>query len=282
MKAARAVKTAATTSLASPIAMNCWRAKRLWAAARSSIRPSTARQVSVLDTAQEFAHVDLGDVITFRIQGIPLDATVTSVRTQTGETVQPFFSFVFPTADLQDAPQTIFTALTVDEAEIPALQNRMVARFPNVSVIDVTAAIDTFSDLARRVTKVMRFFTIFSIFAGLLIVVSAVFATRYARIQEAAYYKVLGAKSRFVLHVFTLENVLLGLLSALLGLAMAQFGAWLINTRLLELDFRPFVGASVVLVLATILLVTTVGMLASISILRSKPIQFLREQTEEE
>ena len=239
-------------------------------------------QVSVLDTAQEFAHVDLGDVITFRIQGIPLDATVTSVRTQTGESVQPFFSFVFPTADLQDAPQTIFTALTVDEAEIPALQNRMVARFPNVSVIDVTAAIDTFSDLARRVTKVLRFFTVFSIFAGLLIVVSAVFATRYARIQEAAYYKVLGAKSRFVLHVFTLENVLLGLLSALLGLAMAQFGAWLINTRLLELDFRPFVGASVVLVLATILLVTTVGMLASISILRSKPIQFLREQTEEE
>ena len=74
-------------------------------------------------------------------------------------------------------------------------------------------------------TRVLRFFTAFSIVAGLLIVVSAVFATRFARIQEAAYYKVLGAKSRFVLHVFTLENVLLGLLSALLGLAMAQFGS---------------------------------------------------------
>jgi putative ABC transport system permease protein len=239
-------------------------------------------QVSVLDDVQEWAGVELGDVITFRIQGVPLEATVTSVRTQTEESVQPFFSFVFPSSVLGDAPQTIFTALSVEEAAIPGLQNRMVAQFPNVSVIDVTAAIDTFSDLARRVTRVIRFFTAFSIIAGLLIVVSAVFATRYARVQEAAYYKVLGAKSRFVLRVFTLENVLLGLLSALLGLAMAQFGAWLINTRLFELDFRPFLLPSAVMVLITILLVTTVGMLASVSILRSKPIQFLREQTEEE
>ena len=92
----------------------------------------------------------------------------------------------------------------------------------------------------------------------------------------------LGAKRSFVLWVFTAENLLLGLVSALLGLAMAQVGSWLINTRLLELDYRPFLGASVVMVLATMLLVTAVGMAASVSILRSKPIQFLREQTEEE
>ncbi len=156
------------------------------------------------------------------------------------------------------------------------------AQFPNVSVIDVTAAIETFSGLARRITRVIRFFTTLSIAAGLLIVVSAVFATRFARIQEAAYYKVLGAKRRFVLQVFTAENLLLGLVSALLGLAMAQVGSWLINTRLFELDYRPFAGASVVMVLTTMLLVTAVGMAASVSILRSKPIQFLREQTEEE
>ncbi len=225
--------------------------------------------MSVLDEVLDFAGVELGDRITFRIQGVPLDATVTSIRTRNQESVEPFFSFVFPSADLQDAPQTIFTALRVDEeidserskterstakrvdsegtvgetgSRIAALQNRIVAQFPNVSVIDVTAAIETFSGLARRITRVIRFFTTLSIVAGLLIVVSAVFATRFARIQEAAYYKVLGAKRRFVLWVFTAENLLLGLVSALLGLAMAQVGSWLINTRLLELDYRPFCG----------------------------------------
>lgn len=239
-------------------------------------------QVSILDDVQEFLRVEMGDTVTFRIQGVPLEAKVTSIRTRSEESVQPFFSFVFPSAVLQDAPQTIFTALRQDEAAIPALQNRMVGQFPNVSVIDVTAAIDTFADLAHRVTRIIRFFTVFSILAGLLIVVSAVFATRFARIQEAAYYKVLGAKSRFVLRVFTAENLLLGFVSALLGLGMAQLGSWLINTRLFELDFRPFWGASVLMVVVTMLLVTLVGMAASVSILRSKPIMFLRGQTEEE
>jgi len=239
-------------------------------------------QVSVLDEIEGFAGVELGDRIVFRIQGVPLEATVTSVRTRTEESIQPFFAFVFPTAVLKDAPQTIFTAVRADEDEIAALQNRMVAQFPNISVIDVTAAIDTFAGLARRITRVIRFFTGFSIIAGLLIVVSAVFATRSSRIQEAAYYKVLGAKSRFVMRVFALENLLLGLVSALLGLGMAQLGSWLIDTRVFELDYRPFVLPSVVMVIITIVLVTAVGMGASVSILRSKPIQFLRAQTEEE
>jgi putative ABC transport system permease protein len=183
---------------------------------------------------------------------------------------------------LGSAPQSIFTALRAEPATIPDLQNRIVAQFPNVSVIDVTATIDTFAGLARRITRVIRFFTAFSIVAGLLIVVSAVFATRFARIQEAAYYKVLGAKGEFVLRVFTLENLLLGLVSAILGLGMAQVGSWLITTQLFELVYRPFYAASAWMIVITMLLVTGVGMAASISILRARPITFLREQAEEE
>jgi putative ABC transport system permease protein len=239
-------------------------------------------QVSVLDEVMDWANVEMGDVVTFRIQGVPLDATVTSVRTRTSESIEPFFSFVFPRQVLGSAPQSIFTALRAEPATIPDLQNRIVAQFPNVSVIDVTATIDTFAGLARRITRVIRFFTAFSIVAGLLIVVSAVFATRFARIQEAAYYKVLGAKGEFVLRVFTLENLLLGLVSAILGLGMAQVGSWLITTQLFELVYRPFYAASAWMIVITMLLVTGVGMAASISILRARPITFLREQAEEE
>jgi putative ABC transport system permease protein len=239
-------------------------------------------QVSVLDEITEWAGVGMGDVLTFRIQGVPLDVTVTSVRTRTAEGIEPFFSFVFPADVLGAAPQSIFTAQRVPAADVSALQNRIVSQFPNVSVIDVTATIATLSGLARRITNVVRFFTAFSIIAGLLIVVSAVFATRFARIQEAAYYKVLGAKSEFVLRVFTLENLLLGLVSALLALGMAQIGSWLINTRLFELEYQPFWAASVTMIVVTMLLVTAVGMAASISILRARPIHFLREQAEEE
>ncbi|MEM7032691.1 MAG: FtsX-like permease family protein, partial [Chloroflexota bacterium] len=120
----------------------------------------------------------------------------------------------------------------------------------------------------------------FSIAAGVLIIISSVFATRFARIQEAVYYKVLGAKGRFVLQVFTLENLILGLTSAVVALILSHIAGWILAFWVFEIPYRPFVGASLLMVILTIMLVIAVGMVASISILQKRPIVFLREQNE--
>lgn len=236
--------------------------------------------VSILDEALELHPFVLGDRITFRIQGVPLEATITSIRTRTAEEdFRPFFLFVFPTAVLQSAPQTIFTATRLPVAEIAPLRNRIVAALPNVTVIDITETVANAAAVADRLVQIIRFFTFFSVLAGVLIVISSVFATRQARIQEAVYYKVLGAKRSFVRQVFMVENLLLGLISALLALAMAQVGSWALCHYLFEINYHPAVGASLLLVAATMAVVTAVGMAASGSILRSKPILILRELT---
>ena len=237
-------------------------------------------QVSILDEMLTLRPFALGDMITFRIQGVPMQARIASIRTRDEESIRPFFNFVFPAAVLQDLPQTIFTAVRVAPDEIAPLQNRLVARFPNISVIDVTAAIASLGEVVRKISRVIRFFTLFSIIAGVLIIISAILATRLARIQEAVYFKVLGAKGRFVLQVFTLENLVLGLVSGLLALLLSQVGSWIISVQVFEIDYRPFLGPSLLLIALTLLLVTTVGLLASLSILRHKPITFLREQNE--
>ncbi|MFO7632139.1 MAG: FtsX-like permease family protein, partial [Caldilinea sp.] len=241
-----------------------------------------ANAVSVLQETADMRGIVVGDTLTFNVQGVLLDATVTSIRRQAAESVQPFFGFVFAPPVLAGAPQTIFTGVRVPPDEIAALQNRIVAQFPNITVIDVTATIAQFAAVVDRITQVVRFFSAFSILAGLLIVVSSVYATRLARVQEAAYYKVLGAKRNWVTGVFALENVLLGLLSGTLALLMAQVAAWAIMTWLFELDYQFLSGASVAMVAITIAAVTAVGMVASIGILRSRPIAFLRLQTENE
>jgi putative ABC transport system permease protein len=228
----------------------------------------------------EIRDFKLGDVISFNIQGIFLDATVTSIRTRTTDSIEPFFNFVFPKEALENAPQTIFTAVQVEPEQIAPLQNRIVAAFPNVNVIDVTVVIRTVSDLIRDLTQVIRFFTLFSIAAGMLLLVSSIFATRFARTQEAVYFKVLGAKGKFVLQVFTLENLFLGLVSAALALLMSQLGSWIIISQVFDITYSPLVGPSLGLTLVTVLLVITVGLLASISILQHKPIAFLRENNE--
>jgi len=238
-------------------------------------------QVSVMDTVVKMKPLRVGDRIVFKIQGIPLYARVSSIRSRTGEHIQPFFYFVFQTEILKDAPQAVFTAVRMDKEAISPLQNRIASRFPNVSIVDVTQTIAVFSKVMHKLSRITRFFTSFSIIAGILILVSSIFATRFARVQEAVYFKILGARRVFVLKVFTLENTLLGLISAVLALLVAQTGSWIVCARVLDVPYRPFIGTSSLMVAATLLLVILAGLLSSRSILNRKPAAFLREQTEE-
>jgi putative ABC transport system permease protein len=238
-------------------------------------------QVSVMDTVAEIRQMEIGDYITFKIQGVPLRAKISSIRSRTRESIRPFFYFVFPENTLRDAPQTIFTAVRVAGPQISALQTKIAEKFPNVSVIDTTALVKVFAAVVKKLSLIIRFFAAFSMVAGVFIILSSILATRYARIQEAVYYKVLGARTSFVVKVFTLENLILGLVSAALALLLAQVGGWLICWKILNISFQPFLFESILLVLATVALVVVVGLLPSISILRKKPVVFLREQTQE-
>ena len=171
--------------------------------------------------------------------------------------------------------------MRINKGQIASLQNRIVARFPNVSAIDLSETVTVFARVMGKLSAIVRFFTLFSVVAGLLIIVSSVIATRFARIQEAVYFTILGARRRFVLEVFATENLCLAQASAFGALILAQAGSWIICRFVLDVTYRPFVATSLLMLLATTLLVITVGLGASLSILRQKPALFLREQTEE-
>ena len=238
-------------------------------------------QVSVMDTVVDMHPMDIGDRLHFKIQGVPLTARIASIRTRDNASMSPFFYFVFPPEVLARAPQTLFAALRVPADRIGPLQMKVVSRFPNISVIDLSRTIATFVELMTRLARILRTFSIFSILAGILILVSAVLATRAERVLEAVYYKILGAGRRFVLVLFAVENLLIGLFSSILALTMAQAGAWYVCAVRLDIGYRPFIPASLVMIALTLLLTVLVGTGASRSIVAKKPVVFLREQQNE-
>ena len=130
----------------------------------------------------------------------------------------------------------------------------------------------------QKLSRIINFFASFSILAGAFILVSSVLATRMARIKEAVYYKVLGAGTRFVLQVFFLENLLLALLSGGCAIFVAQVGSWGLCHFLFKISYDPSWFISLVMLGLTVCLVVSLGLLSSVSILRQKPIRFLREQ----
>jgi putative ABC transport system permease protein len=251
-------------------------------AAMFDLAAETAQISLDVDSAERFG-IGMGDQVVFDIQGVQLAADVASIRraNSVDGDFTPRFGFVLRSQDLETAPQTIVTAISVPAGEIANLQNRVVAAFPNVTVIDVTATISSLALIVADITVIIRFFTLFSLIAGILIIISSVLATRFARIQEAVYFKVLGAKGRFVLRVFALENILIGSVAALLALLLSQAAGYALVRFVFELDYLPYIGSSLLLVVGTVALVTAVGLLASLSILQQKPILFLREQSGE-
>lgn len=238
-------------------------------------------QVSIMDTVVEMQKMKIGDRIGFKIQGVPLTARISSIRTRDSGSLSPFFYFVFPDSVLKQAPHTLFAALTVAPGQMGPLQTKIVSRFPNISAIDISQTLGILARLMARLSRIVRVFSLFSIAAGILILVSAVFATRAERVMESVYYKILGAGRRFVFTVFTLENMLIGLLSSSLALIMAQAGAYWVCAVKLDIGYRPFLPTSLLMTGLTVLLVVTVGMIASRSIMTKKPVTYLREQQHE-
>jgi putative ABC transport system permease protein len=237
--------------------------------------------VSVLDTVADIGKINTGDLLLFDVQGIPLPARVTSLRTRSESRIRPFFYFVFPEATLQDAPQTVFAAARVERTRLTEVQNALTARLPNISVIDISNTVEVLARIMGRMSAIVQFFTSFSIIAGLLIIISSILATRLARTREAVYFKILGAKGSFVLRVFAWENLLVGLTCALLAGLLAHTGSWLVCRRVFDIAYRPLPGPTLVMGAATLVLVIGVGLAASLPVLRRKPIHFLREEEQE-
>ncbi len=238
-------------------------------------------QVSVLKRVADIGGIRVGDRLRFKIQGVPLEATVSSIRIRIREGLQPFFYFVFPEETLKAAPQTIFTAMRADPREMAALQNRIVQTFPNITILDARQTIRQIAGALERFSQVIRFFTLFSTAAGMLLVISSIVATRAARIREAVYYKILGARRRFVFYVFSLENGFLGASSAVGGLALAQLISWVVCTRYFDIPYAPHAAASLAGLVVGVLVVMGVGLSASRTIMRRRPARFLRTHAAE-
>ncbi len=255
--------------------------KSLFEDGSEDLSKGTVVPVSVLDTFAELAHIKRGDTILFKVQGIPLMARVMSIRTRTASKARPFFYFVFPEEVLADAPQTIFAATRLNRTELAEMQRRTVTLFPNISIIDVSQSLDVLARIMHKLSAVIQFFTSFSMIAGLLIIISSMIATQFARIREAVYYKVLGARRSFILKVFAYENLITGFICAVLAVAISQIGSWVVCIRIFEIPYNPFPMGTAIMMALTIILIISAGMVSSRAILQQKPAVFLRQQTGE-
>jgi putative ABC transport system permease protein len=223
--------------------------------------------------------VEVGDRLTFDVQGVPVQAVVGSLREVDWQRIQTNFFVVFPEGVLGAAPQTfVVLSRAPSEDASAAAQQAVVSRYPNVSAIDLSLVLSTFDELFSRVAFVIRFMALVSVLTGIVVLVGAIVAGRYQRVEESVLLKTLGASRGTVLRILATEYAFLGLFAALTGVALAVGGTWALTTFVFDGAFALAPGVLALTVAAVVALTVTVGLAGSRGIYDRPPLEVLRAE----
>jgi putative ABC transport system permease protein len=232
--------------------------------------------VSVSSEYAEALKLKVGDRLSFDVAGEPLTVEVSSIRKIRWDSFRPNFFLVFPPGLLDGAAGTYMTAIYLTAAQRPALGD-LVRQFPTVSVFDVDAILKQIREIMDRASLAVQYVFLFTLVAGVIVLLAAVQSTRDERRYESAMLRTLGASRMTVLQGVAAEFSALGFLSGTLAAMGATVIGMLLARRLFSLEYTldPLVWVAG-LVCGTVL-VGLSGTLATRSVINTPPIVTLRD-----
>jgi len=232
--------------------------------------------VSVSTDYAEELKLKVGDVLSFDVAGEPLEAEIASLREVQWDTFRPNFFLVFNPGTLDGMVGTWLTALKLDEAGKRSMVE-LVRAFPSVSIFDVEAILAQVRQVGDKASLAVQYVFLFTLLAGVTVLLAAVQSTRDERAYESAMLRTLGASRRVVLAGVATEFAALGVLAGLLAAIGATAGGWFLATELFNLDYRLDPTVWAVGIGLGLLIVGGAGTLAARSVVNQPPITTLRQ-----
>jgi putative ABC transport system permease protein len=153
-----------------------------------------------------------------------------------------------------------------------------VRQFPTVSVFDVDAILRQIRDIMDRASLAVQYVFIFTLAAGVVVLLAAVQSTRDERRYESAILRTLGASRATVLQGVAAEFSALGFLAGTLGAFGASAVGWIVARRLFSLQFTPDPKVWVIGLVCGTILVGVSGTLATRRVVNTPPIVSLRDE----
>jgi putative ABC transport system permease protein len=247
---------------------------RWWSPGEAAARP----HVSVDDEAAKYFGVRVGGTLTFDVQGVPLEAQVTSLRKIDWQSLSANFFMILSPGALDGAPATYMATARVHAAVETELQDKVVAAFPNVTAIPLRGVLERVAEVLDQIAFAVRFMAAFTIAAGLVVMAGALAATRYQRLYESVILKTLGATRWAIARAFAVEYACLGATAGLGGTALAALLAWIVLRFVLE---TPWTLEPETLLMGVVLTTAgslAIGLLATVRLIGRAPLPVLRQE----
>ena len=223
--------------------------------------------------------IKIGDTITFNVQGSVISTIVGSFRKIDWGRVQTNFLVVFPTGVLEKAPQFHVLVTRIESKELSArFQQQMVQRFPNVTIIDLSAVLNIVDNIIDKVGFIIRFMAAFSIFTGLIVLIASVRISKYQRIQESVLLRTIGASRKQIFYITALEYFFLGALAGVTGMFLSLGVSWLVAKYIFETEFILKWLPLLIVFVSVCVLTVFIGLINSRAVVTRPPLEILREE----
>lgn len=265
-------------------------------------KPEEAGALSIEEGIAKTLKLKMGDTLRFDMAGVLHEARITSVRRVDWTSMRANFFVMYPVSRMTtgagfDVPTTYIAAFRAPQRELvadtttevnaappsakraPTFDNQLLARFPNVTNVDMGATLNQVQSVLGQVVRAVEFLFLFTLAAGLVVLFAAVTATREERAREYAVLRALGASNQLLANVQRAELVGVGALAGLLASCVAMLMGWGLARYAFEFEWSaspwvPLLGAGVGALLAL-----AAGWWGLRDVLRRPVVQTLRQAT---
>jgi len=181
--------------------------------------------------------VKVGDTLTFDVAGSRFTAPVTNLRKVEWDNFKANFFVIASPGVLEAYPASWITSFHLPPGREDVVA-RLVARFPNLSVIDLTAIMGQVKRISDQVSRAVEFVFLFAIAAGLVVLFAAITTTQDERVFEGAVMRTLGASRRQMVLTQLAEFLAIGLAAGAVAAAGAVGLATVLSERVLGVPYE--------------------------------------------
>jgi len=222
----------------------------------------------------------VGDPVVVNVLGRNITATVGNLRSVDWQSLGINFVMIFSPNAMRGAPHAHIATFTypggsTTEQEI-ALLKAAAREFPTVTAVRVREALEAVAKLVFDLTFAIRGASAVTLIAAVLVLAGALATGHRHRVYDAVVLKMLGATRRRLIAAYVLEYLLIGLATALVGIAAGSLAAWLVMAEVMNLSFIWLPVPAAVAALAALAMTIGFGLIGTFTALGQKPAPVLR------
>ncbi|HET7681418.1 MAG TPA: FtsX-like permease family protein [Xanthobacteraceae bacterium] len=222
----------------------------------------------------------LGDPVTVNVLGRPITAHIANMRSVDWESLGINFVLVYSPGAFAGAPHTHIATLTYPDGSNVEQEDKLLKAaaeaFPMVTTVPVKEAIEAVAKVVANLALGIRGASLVSLVAAVLVLGGALAAGRRNRVYDAVILKTLGATRARLLGAYGLEYLVLGLATAVFGVAAGSIAAWLVVTKVMNLSFVWLPGSAAAAAAGALIVTVALGLIGTFSALSQKPAPVLR------